>query len=97
MRQARARGGTNRSTTARAGRHLPPHLRSVQQALVDLVDEVRTGKATPQEATAVAALASRLLDLSRFSLEVGEARELEQRLQALEAAARLRPRWPASA
>lgn len=82
----RVAGGHARSTTARSVKALPVELRGVYDALVELVDQVRTARAEPPQATAVAALAGRLLDYARFSLERGETAALERRLEALEAA-----------
>ena len=84
LKASRAAGGRGRSTVARASRSLPPHLAGVQQALLDLVAEVRNGTVEPPAATAVATLAARLLDYAKFSLEVNEQRELSERLAALE-------------
>lgn len=90
----RVAGGRGRSTASRSAKHLPPELRTVQTALLELVDQVRTGKATPAEATAVATLCGRLVDLARFSIETGEQAALEARLAALEQRAEEgRPRW----
>jgi hypothetical protein len=85
----RLAGGHGRSTASRSLKALPPELRDIWRVLVELVAEVRAGKATPQEATAVAALAGKLLDFGKFALDVGEAAELRQRLEALEQAANL--------
>jgi hypothetical protein len=78
------RGGQHRSTAARALKGLPPELRAIWQALVELVAEVRSGTAPPPVATAVAVLAGKLLDLAKFSVELGTAQDLEQRLEAVE-------------
>lgn len=93
LKASRLAGGHGRSTASRSAKHLPPELRTVQTALLELVDEVRKGTAAPQEASAVAALAGRLLDLARFSLETGEQATLEARLTALEAALARTGRW----
>jgi hypothetical protein len=85
--EVRLAGGYGRSTASRSLKALPPELRDIWRVLVELVAEVRSGKATPQEATAVAALAGKLLDFGKFALDVGEAAELRSRLDALEAAA----------
>jgi hypothetical protein len=82
----RQAGGHARSTTARSSKHLPPELRTVQTALLELVAEVRAGTATPQEAMAVATICGRLVELTRLSLELGETRALAERIAALEAA-----------
>lgn len=84
LRRSRAAGGRARSTAARAGRHLPPHLADVQSVLLDLVQEVRDGKTPPRAAEVVATLAARLLDYSRYADERDERKELEERIELLE-------------
>src|SRR5579885_2882771 len=54
---ARLRGGYGRSTAARASRHLPEHLRGVQERLLRLMDDVETGRIPPRAAEVVGALA----------------------------------------
>ncbi|HLZ70493.1 MAG TPA: hypothetical protein VKV26_11390 [Dehalococcoidia bacterium] len=82
---ARKRGGYGRSSAARASRHLPEHLHGVQARLLRLMDDVEAGRIPPRAAEVVGTLAGRLIDLSRFAYELGEAKELTERLAALEA------------
>jgi hypothetical protein len=84
--EARRAGGFGRSMANRSLKAMPFELRTVFQTLLALVDEVRSGTLEPQQATAIAALAGKLLDFGKFALDVGEAAELRQRLDALEAA-----------
>ncbi|HZU76720.1 MAG TPA: hypothetical protein VFA70_08145 [Dehalococcoidia bacterium] len=86
---ARAAGGRGRSTAARTAKGLPPELRDVQKRLLELLDKVEAGHVPAAAATAIAALAARLLDLSKFAVELHDQRELAARLDQLEG--RLRP------
>jgi hypothetical protein len=80
----RKAGGKARSTVSRAGKHLPDHLRTMQERLITLVDDVGEKKLTPQQAQAIVATVGKLLDLARFSLEVGETEALARRVAELE-------------
>ncbi len=81
---ARRRGGHGRSTAARASKHLPPHLKDAEVRLVRLLDLVERGTVPPRTAEVVGVLVSRLVELARFAIELGEQRELNERLAALE-------------
>jgi hypothetical protein len=72
-RAARRQGGIGRSTAVRSVRHLPPDLQA--------------GSMKPRDAEALGSLIGRLLDLAKYSAELGHEADLEQRLQALEQAA----------
>jgi hypothetical protein len=87
----RQAGGRARSTASRSFKHLPPALADVARVLGDLVDEVRSGKLEPQRAAAIASLAGKLLDYSRDAGELGEQRELAERLARLESVVHLGP------
>ncbi len=81
---ARAKGGRQSSTAARMVRHLPPELRELVARLSGWLGDVEAGTLKPQQATALAALCGRLLDLARLAHELGQSAELEQRLAELE-------------
>lgn len=81
---ARVKGGRASSKTARAARHLPPELVDAQSLLIRLLDEVHQGTTPARSAEVIGALVGRLLDLAHFSHELGEGRQLEERLSALE-------------
>jgi hypothetical protein len=59
-------------------------LQQLQQRLVELVDELADGTVAPPVATAMIGAVRALVDLQKFSLEVGEQREVEARLAQLE-------------
>ena len=81
----RVAGGKGRSKLARAARHLPPHLGDMQAVLIELVEEVRAGTMPARGAEVIGGLVSRLVELSKYADERGEAKELEARLTELEA------------
>jgi hypothetical protein len=62
---------------------LPPELREVQQRFLGPLDRVETAK-TPPRATAGPALAGRVLNLSRFAVEVSARKEREERSELRE-------------
>lgn len=80
-REARAKGGRNRSNAARSLRMLPERLRPIADKLAAALDEVHSGVLDPRQASAMAALAGALV-------RVVQAGELEDRVRDLEAAAK---------
>ena len=76
---ARAKGGRQRATAARAEKLVPTLLRPVLDTLLSAVDDVQTGTLTTQQAGALSALAGAIVRV----YQVGT---LEERLAALEAA-----------
>ena len=74
---ARARGGRNRSNLVRLRNLGPPRLVPIYNKLEDALEEVHKGTLSPQQATAMAAVARALAAL----LQAGE---LEQRVRELE-------------
>ncbi len=85
---ARRRGGTNRSTIARASRRMPRDLAELSKRLLESFDEVHRGDLDPAKAHALARLAAVFVQLH-------SAGEVDARIEALEAAANVRPRkWP---
>ena len=89
-REASRKGGTARSNKARAAKLVPDALTPDELAglLSHLFKRVLIGETEPRIATACAALARVLMDLR-------SANELEERLSALEAQARVDTRWRA--
>ena len=81
---ARRRGGYGRSTATRASKHLPPHLKDAEVRLVRLLDLVEQGAVPPRTAEVVGVLVSRLVELAKFAVDLGEQRELNERLTELE-------------
>jgi hypothetical protein len=81
---AKAVGGRNRAKLARAGKNLPPHLADAQQRLLDLIGEVHAGTIPARAAEVIGGLVGRLLDIAKFAHEIGQAAELEQKIEALE-------------
>jgi hypothetical protein len=84
-REAQAKGGRHKATTARLGRLVPATLKPVLGTLIDALDEVRgeggqPPALSPQQAQAMAALA-------RAAVAVFQVAELEPRLARLEEAA----------
>ena len=78
-RQAQAKGGRNKSTSARAEKLVPAVLRPVLDTLLAAVDDVRGGALTTQQAGALASLAGAIV-------KVYQAGVLEERVAALELA-----------
>ena len=85
---ARRKGGTNRSTPARASRRIPKDMRDLASRLMEAISQVHGGELDPKRLTAMASGAGAVVRLH----EVGE---IEQRLEALEARAEAGPgrRW----
>ncbi len=77
-REAQARGGRNKRTAIRADKLVPGVLRPVLDILLASVDEVKDGRLTTQQASALASLAGAIV-------KVYQAGTLEERIQALEA------------
>jgi hypothetical protein len=86
-RDARRQGGIGRSTAVRSVRHLPADLQDAARRVWEWIDGVQGGSMKPRDAEALGSLIGRLLDLAKFSVELGQAADLEARLQALEQAA----------
>ena len=87
MAEARRRGGQAKSNRARARKRLESTAKTpaeLQGVLGDAIDKVLTGAIEPGVANAVASLA-------RASVAIREAANLEERLQALEAANNIGP------
>lgn len=84
-RTTKAKGGRNSSKVIRGSKHLPEHLKLMERKLLVIVAQLGEGKLAPRPALAMIAAIGKLLDLARFSYEVGEAAELKRRLDALEA------------
>ncbi len=78
-RAARAKGGRQRATAARAEKLVPAVLRPVLDTLLAAVGEVKDGTITTQQAGALSSLAGAIVKV----YQVGT---LEERLTALEAA-----------
>lgn len=78
-RAARAKGGRQRATAARAEKLVPAVLRPVLLTLLQTLQGAKVGTLDPRQATAVASVA-------RAIVAVYTAGTLEERLQALEAA-----------
>lgn len=85
---ARRKGGTNRSTPARAAKHIPKDMADLLSTLMTAITEVHDGELDHRPATAMASLASAVV-------RIHETAELQQRLEALEAAAESRKGWRA--
>ncbi len=81
--QARSRGGTNRSNTARASRRMPRDMKALGERILQAFDRVETGHLDPARAHAMARLVAAFVQLH----QVGE---LEGRLEALEQVADVR-------
>ncbi|GEM_PF-1078208 len=81
---ARQKGGRGTSTAARMARRLPPELRELVGRLSGWLGDVEAGTLSPQQAGALSALCSRLLDLCKLAHELGQSAELEARLTELE-------------
>ena len=76
-RAARAKGGANRATAARAEKLLPAVLKPVLYTLLQTLQGAKAGTVDPRQATAVAAVA-------RAIVVVYSAGTLEERVQELE-------------
>ena len=76
--EARRQGGLNKARIARLGKLVPPRLMSVYDHLDEALGQVHRGELTPQQATAMAALAGAMV-------RVLTSGELEERLRRLEA------------
>jgi hypothetical protein len=94
-RAARRQGGIGRSTAVRSVRHLPPDLQDAARRVWEWIDGVQAGSMKPRDAEALGSLIGRLLDLAKYSVELGQAADLEARLQALEQAAQTPRRYRA--
>jgi len=77
---ARKRGGTNRSTIARASRRMPRDLADLSRRLLEAFAEVHAGELAPDRAHAMSRLAAVYVTLH-------SAVEVDARLEALEQAA----------
>ncbi|MGD0205287.1 MAG: hypothetical protein ABSB57_02435 [Dehalococcoidia bacterium] len=75
--QARRRGGQNKARIARLAKLIPPRLMGVYDILEEALGEVHRGELTPQQATAMAALAGAMVRVLMSG-------EVEQRVRALE-------------
>jgi len=78
-RQGRQRGGHNKARIARLGKLVPPRLIAVYDHLEEALGEVHRGELTPQQATAMAALAGAMV-------KVLVSGEIEERVRRLEEA-----------
>ncbi len=84
--EARRRGGVNRSNVARVARRLPRDMKDLSRRILEAFDQVATGKLAPDQAHAMARLAS-------VYVQLHQAGEVEMRLEVLEAAAETRKGW----
>lgn len=80
----RKQGGANSSSVVRAARGLPPELRAAWALLATLINEVHSGTTPARSAEVIGGLVGRLLDLAKFAHEMGEAKEIAERLDILE-------------
>lgn len=78
-REAARLGGKGKARVARLGKLVPPRLMSVYDHLEEALGEVHRGELTPQQATAMAALAGAMV-------RVLTSGELEERVRRLEEA-----------
>jgi hypothetical protein len=78
--EARRRGGTNRSTIARATRRMPKDMADLSRRLLEAFDQVHSGELPPDRAHALARLAAVFVQLH-------SAGEVDARIEALEVAA----------
>jgi hypothetical protein len=76
---ARAKGGQQKATAARAAKLVPVVLRPVLDGLLEVFEEVKAGQRDPRTATALATIAGAIV-------EVYQVGTLEERVTALEAA-----------
>ncbi|MCJ7511211.1 MAG: hypothetical protein MUP14_10070, partial [Dehalococcoidia bacterium] len=76
-REAARQGGRNKARIARLGKLVPPRLMSVYETLEEALGQVHKGELTPQQATAMAALAGAMV-------RVLTSGEIEERLRRLE-------------
>lgn len=76
-RAARARGGANRSTAARAEKLVPSHMRPVLGAVLAAIRDVRAGTLTPGQGAAIASLAGAAVRVYQIGV-------LEERIARLE-------------
>lgn len=76
-REARAKGGRQRATSARAEKLLPSHMRPVLGAVLAAIRDVRAGAITPAQASAIASLASAAVKVYQVGI-------LEERVAQLE-------------
>ncbi len=84
---ARRKGGTNRSTIARATRRMPRDMADLSRRLLEAFAEVHAGDLAPDKAHALARLAAVFVQLHA-------AVEVDARIAALEAAANVpRRKW----
>jgi hypothetical protein len=84
--EARRRGGVNRSNVARATRRMPRDMKDLSRRILEVFDQVATGELAPDQAHAMARLAS-------VYVQLHQAGEVEMRLEVLEAAAETRKGW----
>jgi hypothetical protein len=77
--ESRAAGGRAKAHSERAGKLLPARLRPVLDQLLTALDEVHAGSLTPQQGSAMSALAGAVV-------KVMSAGQFEERLRDLEAA-----------
>src|SRR5438094_953751 len=82
---ARSKGGKGRSNTARLLASLPREYQDVITKLLDLMRDVEAGTVQPRRAEVAGSLAAHVLAWLRFAHELGQAADLERRLDALEA------------
>lgn len=83
-REARARGGTNKSRTARAQKLLPEDLQVMDEVLSNAIAAVYRGTLSPGQGSALAALAGARVRLREIGLKMAEQAELRDRLAQLE-------------
>jgi len=76
-REARSQGGQNKGTPARADRLLPRDLRPVMGALIRALTEVHDGTITPQQGSAMSAIAASIIKVMGVV-------ELEARISQIE-------------
>jgi hypothetical protein len=86
---ARRLGGRQRSAVRRAIKHLPPEIADAQLNVIELLADTRAGRVQARVAEVFFAGVRVLLEIAKFADERGTQRELDERLQALEAAVNL--------
>ena len=89
-RQGRQRGGHNKARIARLGKLVPPRLIAVYDHLEEALGQVHKGELSPQQATAMAALAGAMVRV----LTSGELEERVRRLEETRAETRGNGRRP---
>ncbi len=83
---ARRKGGTNRSTPARAAKHIPADMKALASQLMEAISECYAGDLEPRRLTAMGTAAGAIV-------RIHEVAEMEQRLEELERAAQVRRGW----